>query len=76
MCSPASTKKPPEAIIFRASFVYNYLAVRVHLLSKITLAALQEVLNILICSQLQRRSQECLMPTSALQAGCALVKHV
>lgn len=73
MCSPASIKKPPEAIIFRASFVYNYLVVRVHLLSK---AALQEVLNILICSQLQRRSLECVMPASTLQAGCALVKHV
>lgn len=66
---------PPRSplSIFLYTIIWLSEYTLVHLLST---AVLQEVLNILICLQLQRRSQGCLMPTSALQVGCALVKLV
>ena len=70
---PISSLKPQflEHILYIIIWLSEYTLD--HLLSK---AALQEVLNILICSQLQRRSQGCPVPRSALQVGCALVKRV
>lgn len=65
----------PEDILLKATFVYNYLAVRVHTCPFTLQSSIaRSIKHCLIAAA--ERSQGCLMPTSALQLGCALAKRV